>query len=172
MMTFTKASTLTVGFVAAFGLGVWIGPHVTHRGAEMRGQVATTSPAGTATGAHGATPAGRAAPGPTAAAPASKVRIERVALTSPRLREREKPLLDHADMTKAVSGFHSALQFATVAHAAHDTGIPFILLKHRVVVEHKALPAAITESRPALNGPVVANLARAEAMSDLAALAS
>ena len=74
-------------------------------------------------------------------------------------------------MTVASQGFRNAEQFAAVAHAARNTEVPFMLLKHRVLNEGKTLVAAIRESKPDLNAQIEATRARAEARSDLAKLA-
>ena len=161
MMTLVKASALTLGFVCAIGFGIWIGPRVTHRAPTVAAATATAEPA--------AAPASRPAPAREAIRPATPM-VQRVALSSPRLRDRVRPVLNRGtNMALAAQGFKSAEQFATVAHAAHNSKIPFILLKHRVLVDHKPLAVAIKESRPEVNGPVEANLARAEALADLAA---
>jgi hypothetical protein len=97
--------------------------------------------------------------------------VRRVAATAPELRERVEPLLNKgADMNMAAQGFRSGEQFAAVAHAARNTNVPFVLLKHRVVSEHQSLAAAIHASRPELDASVEANRAIAEARSDVAAL--
>jgi len=77
-----------------------------------------------------------------------------------------------ANMSLAAEGFRSAEQFATVAHAARNTDVPFVLLKHRVLNEGKSVAEAIRESKPAVNAAVEADLARAQARSDVASIAS
>ena len=74
-------------------------------------------------------------------------------------------------MSIAAQDFRNAEQFAAVAHAARNTEIPFMVLKHRVVNERKPLATAIRESKPDVDAVVEAQRARAEARSDLAALA-
>jgi hypothetical protein len=61
--------------------------------------------------------------------------------------------------------------FAAVAHAARNTDIPFMLLRHRVLTGGKTLAAAIAASRPEVDATREANRAASEARSDLAALA-
>ena len=75
-------------------------------------------------------------------------------------------------MTIAAEGFHSAEEFATVAHAAKNTDVPFMVLKHRVLTEGKSLAKAIRESKPDLDANAEVRRARAEARSDLDNLAS
>lgn len=71
-------------------------------------------------------------------------------------------------MTIASEGFRDAEQFAAVAHAARNTEIPFVLLKHRVLNERKTLAAAIRESKPEMNADLESRRAVAEARSELA----
>ena len=66
----------------------------------------------------------------------------------------------------------SAEQFATVAYAARNTEVPFMVLKHRVLDEGKTLAASIRESRPGINAAAEVVRARAEARRDVAALVS
>ena len=46
-----------------------------------------------------------------------------------------------------------------MAHAARNTDIPFMVLKHRVLAEGKPLAAAIAELKPELNEVEEANRA-------------
>jgi hypothetical protein len=90
---------------------------------------------------------------------------------APALQERLKPVLNRgANMALAAEGFRSAEEFATVAHAARNTAVPFVLLKHRVLNEGKSVAQAIRESKPAVDAATEANLARAQARSDLASI--
>ena len=75
-------------------------------------------------------------------------------------------------MTLAADGFHNARQFMTVAYAARNTEIPFVLLKHRVLTERMSLGRAIRESRPELDEAAEVTRARAEAKADLARISS
>jgi hypothetical protein len=80
-----------------------------------------------------------------------------------------QPLLNKgADMNIASEGFRSAEQFATVAHAARNTEVPFMVLKHRVLDERQSLAAAIHASKPDVNATDEANRARAQAKGDFA----
>ena len=76
-----------------------------------------------------------------------------------------------AAKAKGASGplaFLDAHQFATIAHAAHNTQVPFMLLKHRVLVEGKSLVTAIRASKPELDEAAEAARAREAAAADLA----
>jgi hypothetical protein len=89
----------------------------------------------------------------------------------PELQQRLKPLLNQgANMEVASREFKDGEQFATVAHAARNTEIPFMVLKHRVVDEGKSLADAIQEFKPELDPKAEAARARAEAKSDVAAI--
>jgi len=87
------------------------------------------------------------------------------------LHARLRPLLKSgANMNVAAEGFHSAEQFATIAHASQNVDVPFMLLKYRVLNEGDTLVAAIRKSKPHVNALVEADRARSEARSDLAQL--
>ncbi len=135
-----------------------------------------------ATAAAGAPPAvvAEEAPAarPAATAAPSGVRLERrrefarVDLAEPDLHARLKPVLNRGtNMEMAAADFTSAVDFAAVAHAARDTGIPFMVLKHQMVTEGKSLEAAIRASKPDAHADIEADLALAKAEADLAAVA-
>ena len=87
------------------------------------------------------------------------------------LQQRLKPLLNKgADMDIASQDFEDGAQFAMVAHAARNTEIPFMVLKHRVIDEGKSLSDAIREFKPSLDALGEAKRAQAEAKSDLVAI--
>jgi hypothetical protein len=71
-------------------------------------------------------------------------------------------------MEVAAEGFRSAEEFATVAHAARNTDVPFMVLKHRVLIDGRTLADAIHEAKPEVDAR--AEVARAEvaAKADLA----
>jgi hypothetical protein len=75
-------------------------------------------------------------------------------------------------MKMASEGFRDAELFASVAHAAKNTEVPFVLLKHRVLREGMTLDRAIAELKPNVNAAIEAQRARAEARSDIAQLAN
>jgi hypothetical protein len=162
-MTIGKMTALSLGFVGCFALGVWTGPHITKRADSAVSAVHDTVTPGT----QGEAKADAARSTRRAAAP-----TVRVAVSEPALHDRLKPVLNRgANMSIAAEGFRSAEQFATVAHAARNTEVPFVLLKHRVLNEGKSVAEAIRESKPAVNAAVEANLARAQARSDIASIA-
>ena len=174
-MTIGKASLLLAAFIAAVGLGVAIGPSMTHRDATVTSPAAEISqPAPVA-----ADPPRAAAPRPPRAA-APRARTTKSAATAvpiptstPALHARLKPVLNSgANMTIAAEGFRDAEQFATVAHAARNTQVPFLLLKHRVLNEGQPLSDAIRASRPDMDAANEVKRARTQARSDLASISS
>ena len=173
-MTVGKATALTTGFIAAFAAGVWIGPHMTHRWS------ATASQSMAAPEAQAANPSARPATGIASKTTSHKTVAQHTELagvatpvspSAPEVQKRLKPLLKSGvNMQVAADGFHSAEQFAAVAHAAKNTDVPFMVLKHRVLNEGKPLSTAIRESKPDINVAAEVGLARAEAWKDIASL--
>ncbi len=161
---FARTSTVMLGMAGAFALGLTIGPQLTATRAPAPAPMTHAVPEASAA----LVPA--AAPAPRAEAP----RLERVLPASaPPVREHVKRLLnDGADVRLAADGFHNARQLMTVAYAARNTEIPFVLLKHRVLTERMSLGRAIRESRPELDEAAEVSRARAEAKADLARISS
>jgi hypothetical protein len=165
-MTFAKMTALSLGFVGAFALGVWTGPHIVQRSADA------TVAADDASVIWGSGLPPETAADSTATNTRAAATTARVDAAAPDLQAKLKPVLNRgANMALAAEGFRSAEQFATVAHAARNTQVPFVLLKHRVINEGKSVAEAIRESKPAVNAAVEANLARAQARSDIAQIA-
>ena len=170
-MTWAKGIALVMAFVGAVALGVFIGPHVTHRDQTSTDMVSSTAPATTAAEqsepkhgrtAHGPVRAKKPNPAKTAPAwtPAGApgATPPEVPAAAPALHQRLKPLLNSAE------------QFAAVAHAARNTDIPFMLLKDRTVNERKDLEEAIRELKPDANAVAEARTAREQAKADISAL--
>ena len=176
-----KTSAAILGLVGGVALGVWIG-------AEM-------------TSGRESTPERRSLPcrpskrplnprrRPRRAAKASRVKgstarrrsgaesegklVMTIPVSAPELHDRLKPVLARGTkIPMAVEGFKDAEQFATIAHAARNTQVPFILLKHRVLNEGQSLEAAIRASKPDLDAATEVERARAEARNDIAALST
>ena len=166
-MMFSRASVVAMvlcGVIGGTALGIWLGPHMTNRASTdiqvpaVRGERPSVA----------ATDHRRVAAPRRAIPKAAKAGIP---VSAPELQARLKPLLNQgSDMMLAARDFRDAEQFATVAHAARNTNVPFVILKHRLLNEGKTLAEAIRESKPDLNGLAEANRARAEAKSDIAAL--
>jgi hypothetical protein len=91
--------------------------------------------------------------------------------SAPKLQTALKPLLNRGtNMNKAADGFQSGVQFAAVAHAAKNTAVPFVVLKHRVLNEKKTLAIAIHESKPQLNAKREATKAWDQARTEVSEL--
>ncbi len=160
-MTFTRASLTYLGVVAAFAVGLAVGPIVGARHVGETVAAKTPAPVVTAPADPTATPAVRPA-----------ARLERVPTASAEPVQKQVKLLltRGTDVKKASEGFANAYQFMTVAYAAKNTAIPFVVLKHQVLTEGKPLAAAIAEFKPDLDEVAEANRARAEARAELARL--
>jgi hypothetical protein len=182
-MTVGKATALTAAFIGVFALGVAVGPAVwdqfsdrqTRADADSAQTVATKAPAAAETSAK-ATPRARGtAPKRTSATPTSaRATTPSSALpaSEPRLHDRLKPVLNRGTrMEVAAEGFRSAEEFATVAHAARNTNVPFMVLKHRVVTEGQSLENALRKAKPEIDAKAEVARAQAAAKSDVAALA-
>lgn len=161
-MTTAKTLALTAGVAGAIALGVWALPRLADQPDAQPVAVMTESAPAAAPAAPAKTPRiTRRAPAPPA-----------VAVDAPELHARLKPVLNRGTkMELADDGFSNAEQFAMIAHAAKNTGVPFVVLKHRVLDEGKSLTAAIRESKPDLNAAAEARRARAAARADLSAIA-
>lgn len=167
-MTVGKATALTAGFIGAVGLGIAIGPAVTGH---------TTEPTVVSRAEITPAPALPPAPAPVARAvtrPAktkAEVQIAALSATAPALHDRLKPLMNRGTrMELAAAGFADAEQFATVAHAARNTEVPFVILKHHVLEEGRTLTEAIRASKPEADAAGEARRAREAARADIESL--
>lgn len=162
-MTFARAAGAGLAMAGAFALGIAVGPTIqATRDAEILKPVPVmTDAVDTTLPAPVATPVRTSAP-----------KLMRVPMASAEpVREEAKTILNRGtDVRKASEGFQNAHQFITVAYAAKNTEIPFMLLKYRVLTERKPLAAAIAESKPELDVQAEASRARAEARATLARL--
>jgi hypothetical protein len=181
----SKTSAATLGLVGGLALGVWIGSEMTSGNeaptpgpAVVATQVAE-EPAAPATPpparakrvrvARASAPAAVAAPAPES----TPKLVMTIPVSAPELHQRMKPVLARGTkLPLAVEGFTSAEQFGTLAHAAKNTQVPFILLKHRVLTEGQSLEQAIRASKPDLDARAEAARARDAARSDIASLTS
>jgi hypothetical protein len=183
-MTVGKAAALTAAFVGVFALGVAVGPSARDRlwdgntrAAVPPGEtIATTAPAPAASATPAKTQRARATTASRKPAAPSSVTSRTapssvVPVTEPRLQARLKPVLNRgARMDVAAEGFRSAEEFATVAHAARNTDVPFMVLKHRVVTEGRTLADAIHEAKPEVDAKAEVARAAAAAKSDIDAV--
>ena len=82
--------------------------------------------------------------------------------------DRARPIERQMDV--AAEGFRSGEEFATVAHAARNTNVPFLVLKHQVLEEGRSLADAIHQVKPDVDAKAEAARAQAAAKSDIAAV--
>ncbi len=170
-----NTSAAVLGLVGGVALGVWIGAEITSA-RIVEAPVAAVQPI-EAPAPEPITVAPRRVRVRVIPAAAESPKTPKLVMTipvsAPELHDRMKTVL--APGTKipmAVEGFKDAEQFATVAHAARNTQVPFILLKHRVLSEGQSLEQAIRASKPDLDAATEVARARAEARNDIAALSA
>ena len=185
-MTVGKASALAAGFVGALALGVAIGPTVHDRLSKMSTEdtaVTESAPAPTTPAPAARATKRAAAPAPAKATdrrasaseplvkagPPGSVQSVAVAVWEPDLRERVQSVLNKGTKLElAAEDFRTAEEFVTVAHAARNTSVPFVVLKHRVLNEGRTLSDAIHEAKPDLDAKAEVARAREAAQADLA----
>jgi hypothetical protein len=164
-MTLGQTTAVAMAWVGALAIGIWMSPFILETGEMAPGTRVTAASRVDSRRAGSPPPAAPAPSMPTGAT------IAAVPVTAPELQARLKPLLTRgANMRVAAEGFENAEQFAAVVHAAHNTAIPFMLLKHRVLELGKSLDEAIRDSKPNANAEIEADRARAEARSVIASL--
>jgi hypothetical protein len=163
-VTTAKKVALTAGLAGAVALGVWAVPRLMDN--DRRSTDAMVADI-----AEPAAPAAKKAPAPRRTARVSEAAA--LPASTPALHDRLKPVLNRGTkMEIAAEGFDSAEQFATVAYAARNTEVPFMVLKHRVLDEGKTLAAAITESKPGVNAAAEVVRARQEARREISTIVS
>jgi hypothetical protein len=178
-----KTSAATLGLVGGIVLGAWIGSELTtSREAAAPAPVAVTAqavdepaaPAAPAKTKRVVRRVPRAASGDAVVAPAPESApklVMTIPMSAPELHARMKPVLARGTkLPLAVEGFTDAAQFATLAHAARNTQVPFILLKHRVLTEGQSLEDAIRASRPDIDARTEALKAMGAARADILSL--
>jgi hypothetical protein len=183
-MTNGKIALITTGVAGAIVLGVLAGPSLMHRDATTEPEaVAAPAPVDVESEKPRAVPAPRArsAMKDTKAMAATTKgnrtiapdRVPSLSATEPELHARLKPVLNPGTrMADAAAGFRDAEQFAAVAHAARNTNVPFVVLKHRVLEEKQTLAQAILASRPDVNAAREVARAHDAARFDIAVITS
>jgi hypothetical protein len=182
-MTNGKIALITAGVAGAIVLGVWAGPSLMHRDATT-----TTEPEAVVTPAPAEIEKPRDVPAPRASVATKEMKEAKIAkenrtiapdtvpalpASEPELHARLKPVLNPGTrMADAASGFRDAEQFATIAHAARNTNVPFVVLKHRVLEEKQTLAHAILASRPDVDAAHEVLRARDAARFDIAVITS
>ena len=161
-MTFGKATLLTIGIAGALAIGIGLANH----------RESTTADPATVANAQAAPIAAERSTKPAPARGADAVpavAMRYVSPQSPELEHRLKPLLNKGTkMDSAAEGFKDWRDFATIAHASHNTQVPFMVLKHHVLNEGRTLESVISEFKPDLDAKAEASRAREEASQDLA----
>lgn len=174
-MTIGKTLALTAGFVGAVALGMAIGPSWMSREAApvaVVQPVASPPPAVSAPAQPARRTRAASAANSSATGAAAEARVSAVPASQPELQQRLKMVLNRgADMSVAAKGFRDGEQFAMVAHAARNTEVPFMVLKHRVLTEGRSLEEAILESKPVADAATEVTRAREAAKSDIKAIA-
>jgi hypothetical protein len=170
-------SAAILGLVGGVALGAWIGAEMTANRQNTEAPVVAVQPVDAPAPEPVAPTARRArvarvAPDTTASADAPRL-VKTIPVSAPELHDRMKPVLARGTkIPLAVDGFKDAEQFATIAHAARNTQVPFILLKHRVLTEGQSLEEAIRASKPDIDAATEVARARTEARNDIAALSA
>ena len=173
-------TALAAGVVGALALGMWAGnitvDRLINREPAPAAKVVSTEPGPPAPVSIPVRKAAarRKAPAVTLkAASAPVIETSSVAVTSPDLHDRLRPVLFKGTKIElAADGFRDGLQFATFAHAARNTMVPLVLLKHRVLNQGMTLAEAIHESKPDVDALAEAARAREMAKADIQALES
>jgi hypothetical protein len=163
-MTFGKATLLTVGVAGALAVGIGLSIANHRESTTPDSATVANAPAEPSTAERSTTPvpARRADAVPAVA-------TRHVPPQSPELEHRLKPLLNRGtNMESAAEGFKDWRDFATIAHASHNTQVPFVVLKHHVLNKGRTLESVIREFKPDLDAKVEASRAREEASQDLA----
>ena len=171
-MKFIKASMMVLALGVAFGLGVWTGPYLTDSALTARTEA--TAPAvqieqpATEEAPRPAVRVARAGV-PPAADPfvpiktASDASVQKLA---------GSVLNEGTNVEMAADGFNDATLFVSTAYAARNTGIPFVILKHRMLKLGYTLSEAIHLSKPELDAVAEMERARTKARAVVQKLGS
>ena len=176
-MTVAKAGLITAGLVGVIAVGVATSPTIQKNWSRMHapvtGAVEPSAPVpATAPSPHRARSSPPRAHGAVAVRTAEKgsntINTIAVSAWNPEFRDRVKKVLNPGAQPEiAAANFASGEQFMTVAHAARNTQVPFMVLKDRVVNQRQSLAQAIHELRPDLDARAEVTRARAAAHEDL-----
>ena len=180
-MNIGKAVLLTVALVAVFIVGVITGPMFhdrwSNRHAAAPAVAEPTAPAAESAASAPATTAHRMRTKPRSSRADDVVAEKRapdtiqtiaVSVWEPELRDRVKAVLSPGSrLDVAAADFDNSEQFVTVAHAARNTKVPFMVLKDGLLNRGQSLAETIHEFKPALDAKAEVKRARAEARADL-----
>jgi hypothetical protein len=170
-----KASAFAAALFGSMVFGAWIGPYLADRAQAFGdGDIQLTSgpaPVPTPSAPKKPEPKTHAERPHVAAVPLPSARMTKPSLDDRKLARRLKPMLtDGADMDVVASGFRNSEDLAATVHAARNTKVPFMVLKHEIVDEGRTLAAAIHIVKPSADASLEADLARSEARADLASI--
>jgi hypothetical protein len=164
---------MTAGIVGIVALGIAAAPTIqkewssTHASGTPAAEP-TTPPPAAARPAPRAHAASRRAPEVAAVKSPNTIETVSVSVWTPELRDRVKAVLNPGAKPEiAAEDFSSPEQFMTVAHAARNTQVPFMVLKDRVLNQGQSLAQAIHEFKPDLDAKAEVTRARAAAREDL-----
>ena len=177
-----KAVWFMIAFVAVFIAGVITGPMIHDRWSKV-GAPAVTVATPTAPAAEPVAPApvktkprlprarpssGRADDVVAAKRAPDTIQTIAVVVWEPELRDRVKAILSPGSrLDIAAADFDDSEQFVTVAHAAHNTKVPFMVLKDGLLNRGQSLAETIHEFKPELDAKAEVRRARAAARTDL-----
>jgi hypothetical protein len=174
-MKFIKASMLVLALGFAFGLGVWTGPYLTD--SDRMARTEATTPAvkvdrpATSAEDSASQPAVRIARAVDAPAANPFVPIRTASDAS--VQKIAGSLLNQGtNVEMAADGFNDATLFVSTAYAARNTGIPFVILKHRMLKLGYTLSEAIELSKPELDAVAEMERARTKARAVVQKLGS
>jgi hypothetical protein len=173
-MTVGKAGLITAGFVGVVALGVATGPTIQKHWSSMHAPVtqsaepSTPAPATAPPARHAHSTARRTHDVPATKNESNRIETIAVSMWEPEFRDRVKAVLNRGAKPEiAAANFASAEQFMTVAHAARNTQVPFMVLKDRVLNQGQSLAQAIHEFKPDLDARAEVTRAHAAAREDL-----
>ena len=184
-MKLIKASMLVLALGCAFALGIWTGPYMTDSVRSARTE--TTTPVVQVEQPPSApSELRRSTLYASEAASESVNRVARAVVrpaanpfepvmtpSAPSVQNIARSVLNEGtDVGMAADGFNDATLFVSTAYAARNTGIPFVILKHRMLKEGHTLSEAIRMSKPELDAVVEMERARAKARAVIQKLGS
>jgi hypothetical protein len=163
-MKFIKASMLVLALGFVFGLGVWTGPYLTDSVRAARTEAAAPVVQVDRPSATEETPRPAARAARAAVRPAPNPFVPIKTANDPSVQKLAGSVLNQGtNVEMAADGFNDATLFVSTAYAARNTGIPFVILKHRMLKLGYTLSEAIRLSKPELDAMAEMERARTKA---------
>jgi hypothetical protein len=167
-----------VALVVAFVAGILTGPTIQNQWSRTKAPETTVASPVSEPASPAPVEAERRAPRAKASARVDDVVAARrapdtirtipVAVWEPELRDRVKDVLSPGSSLEiAAADFDDTEQFVTVAHAARNTKVPFMVLKDRLLNGGESLTEAIRQFKPELDATAEVRRARIAARADL-----